>query len=149
VDLLGLKRCIKCGYILDGLTDSRCPECGQEFDLRWPESYFTGRPKYAGWEYLLLALLAPLACAAITAMILDLSRRVIPASHIWMFLFLGTQLVTFATELYIAVRSARELQRPASLRQRRICWVIALALSLLAAFGFCGLSVLVLCSLGV
>jgi predicted RNA-binding Zn-ribbon protein involved in translation (DUF1610 family) len=26
------KYCLQCGYTLDGLTESRCPECGREFD---------------------------------------------------------------------------------------------------------------------
>jgi hypothetical protein len=26
------KRCLDCGYILDGLPENRCPECGKPFD---------------------------------------------------------------------------------------------------------------------
>ena len=26
--------CVKCGYLLYGLTEARCPECGTEFDAR-------------------------------------------------------------------------------------------------------------------
>jgi hypothetical protein len=37
------KRCLDCGYILTGLVDYRCPECGRTFDPDNPETY-TGRP---------------------------------------------------------------------------------------------------------
>ena len=26
------KRCLECGYILEGLPENRCPECGRPFD---------------------------------------------------------------------------------------------------------------------
>lgn len=31
--------CCKCGYILDGLTELRCPECGQPFDPQDPRTF--------------------------------------------------------------------------------------------------------------
>ena len=32
-------RCVHCGYPLAHLTQSRCPECGNPFDLQNPETY--------------------------------------------------------------------------------------------------------------
>lgn len=34
-----MKACLECGYILEGLSVPRCPECGQIFYLRDPTSY--------------------------------------------------------------------------------------------------------------
>jgi hypothetical protein len=42
------KRCLGCGYILDGLPEPRCPECARGFDPADPKSYLarqrSGRP---------------------------------------------------------------------------------------------------------
>ncbi len=40
--IAGRKRCLACYYILDGLTESRCPECGRSFDLNDPTTYESG-----------------------------------------------------------------------------------------------------------
>jgi hypothetical protein len=39
VDSNGHKRCLGCGYILDGLPEPRCPECGRGFDPDDPETF--------------------------------------------------------------------------------------------------------------
>src|SRR5262245_55046345 len=42
--------CLHCGYSLEGLLESRCPECGRPFDLSRPETFWqTTRPKYTKW----------------------------------------------------------------------------------------------------
>ena len=48
------KRCLGCGYILDGLPENRCPECGREFD---PDDHatFTAEPVF-GLHLLMLSL---------------------------------------------------------------------------------------------
>ncbi len=33
------KLCLGCEYVLDGLPEQRCPECGRTFDLARPETY--------------------------------------------------------------------------------------------------------------
>ena len=38
------KYCLKCSYVLDGLPEQRCPECGREFD-RNDASTFRKHPK--------------------------------------------------------------------------------------------------------
>ena len=37
-------RCLDCDYLLHGLHEARCPECGRGFDLGDPATYHTGRP---------------------------------------------------------------------------------------------------------
>jgi hypothetical protein len=53
------KRCLACGYILDGLPEPRCPECGRAFDPARPETY-QSRCK-SGRGHLLWALAALIA----------------------------------------------------------------------------------------
>jgi hypothetical protein len=31
-------KCVSCGYCILGLTDNRCPECGEEFPVEWNQS---------------------------------------------------------------------------------------------------------------
>lgn len=33
------RRCLTCGYTLDGLSGKRCPECGREFDAIDPRTF--------------------------------------------------------------------------------------------------------------
>ena|GEM_PF-1851857 len=33
--------CLECGYVLRGLPDQRCPECGRDFDPAQPDTYTT------------------------------------------------------------------------------------------------------------
>jgi hypothetical protein len=40
------KRCLGCGYILDGLPENRCPECGREFDPNDGQTYHDDREDY-------------------------------------------------------------------------------------------------------
>ncbi len=35
-------RCLGCDYVLDGLVESRCPECGRSFDPQDPCTFYTG-----------------------------------------------------------------------------------------------------------
>ena len=43
------KRCLDCAYILDGLPEHRCPECGRPFDPDDPDSYTVQSPR-APWS---------------------------------------------------------------------------------------------------
>ena len=69
------KRCLGCGYILDGLPKPRCPECGRGFDPEDEDTYL--RKRWSGRPYLLIALcgyvalLAPFAEAIFTAIIAE------------------------------------------------------------------------------
>jgi hypothetical protein len=42
-DASAAPRCLRCGYLLVGLPESRCPECGQLFDLSDPTTFTFGR----------------------------------------------------------------------------------------------------------
>lgn len=43
-------RCLTCGYVLLGLPEGRCPECGRDFDPNNPATYST-RPLFVRWKY--------------------------------------------------------------------------------------------------
>lgn len=52
------KKCIDCGYILEGLTEHRCPECSRAFDPTDAKTYATRT--LDGRVYLLLAVVGAL-----------------------------------------------------------------------------------------
>lgn len=43
-------RCLECGYVLTGLPEHRCPECGRQFDLDDPTSY-SNKPLFVRWKF--------------------------------------------------------------------------------------------------
>ncbi|HEY2584285.1 MAG TPA: SRPBCC family protein [Tepidisphaeraceae bacterium] len=43
-------RCLGCGYVLTGLVEPRCPECGRGFDPHNPSTYST-KPLFARWKF--------------------------------------------------------------------------------------------------
>jgi len=55
--------CLGCGYIIDHLPEKRCPECGREFDLSDPETYWI-RPTNARRDVVRCGLKAALAFIA-------------------------------------------------------------------------------------
>ncbi len=50
------KRCLGCGYILDGLPEPRCPECGRGFDPADPHSYGPAHEDFSPRTCLIIAL---------------------------------------------------------------------------------------------
>ena len=52
------KLCRGCEYILDGLPEPRCPECGRPFDPDNPNTYWKGRRPYPRWPYFIVAVVA-------------------------------------------------------------------------------------------
>ncbi len=56
---LEVKNCLDCGYILDGLSINRCPECGRTFNIGNNKTYALnnprGRPLRSGVGYLSVA----------------------------------------------------------------------------------------------
>jgi hypothetical protein len=46
----GVERCLECGYVLIGLPEPRCPECGLAFDFHDPSTYST-KPLFVRWKY--------------------------------------------------------------------------------------------------
>ena len=51
--------CQKCWYVLDGLTEPRCPECGRPFDPARRRSYRT-KPRGRWWLNVVLGTAAAL-----------------------------------------------------------------------------------------
>lgn len=51
--------CLGCGYVLDGLPEHRCPECGRPFDPDNPRTFKTARP-YKRWRWHVLLRPGPL-----------------------------------------------------------------------------------------
>ena len=53
------KKCLGCGYILDNLPTSRCPECGRKFSPDHPLTFSGGdpgrRPVHSGTYILIMA----------------------------------------------------------------------------------------------
>lgn len=49
-------RCLGCGYVLLGLTQPVCPECGRAFDPQSPKT-FTWLPMFLRWKYWLPGVL--------------------------------------------------------------------------------------------
>src|SRR5262249_49858822 len=67
----GAPRCLGCFYVLTGLTESRCPECGRKFNLNDPKT-FTRKPPFLRWHFWLpgLALASGIAIALFSGMLL-------------------------------------------------------------------------------
>jgi predicted amidophosphoribosyltransferase len=51
--------CSNCGYVLDGLPENRCPECGRPFDPDDPRTFRTAR-SYNRWRWHVLLRPSPL-----------------------------------------------------------------------------------------
>lgn len=43
-------RCLGCGYVLTGLSEPRCPECGRDFSFKDTSTYSTG-PLFVRWKF--------------------------------------------------------------------------------------------------
>ncbi len=124
------KRCPSCGYILEHLPEPRCPECGREFDLRWPESYVVGQAPRPGNLHFFFAVFG--------AAILGFAGALYHANTRlgWPVIILA--LLSVSAEVYIALRSRNELKKPPCELPRRTYWQLALAVSLLVLVGSCG-----------
>lgn len=70
-----IKRCLRCGYNLNGIENPLCPECGRPFDPTNPDTYFHSGTRRRPWE--LFALSACIALFYIHAESFWGSRRAI------------------------------------------------------------------------
>ena len=74
-------RCLSCGYLLYGLHDSRCPECGRQFDPSDGDTFFYDPAPVAehlvkalvGWTLALPLFVLPLFAGSISASLTSLS----------------------------------------------------------------------------
>ncbi len=127
------KRCLTCGYILDGLPEPRCPECGRTFDPDDPTTYVV-KPQ-CGLPCLLAALGA--VCGLLAAGGL--------AAFVWRNLFsfrsaatirisVGAVLLLLLGSVFLGSwtvsRCLKALGRPPAGTCHRSCYRMALALGL-------------------
>ncbi len=130
------KRCLGCGYILDGLPEPRCPECGRGFDPNDALTYTIKERRRSGWAALVAALVA---CAAHTTAYLSARsvnfnlRRAPPVS--WRnidCLTLGALIVGFCAVAW----SISALRRPPNETRDRWAFSLATALGVLVCLAF-------------
>jgi len=129
------KRCLGCGYILDGLPEPRCPECGRPFDPNEPATYITRTE--SGRRYLVLALLgvAMMAIALTLAWLGD--REMFGAiSDWWTVIAWPLVLAGACLECYVLPASIVALRRLRGVRRHPTCWLAALIISGLTIAGF-------------
>jgi hypothetical protein len=95
--------CKGCGYVLDGLPENRCPECGREFDPNIPGTFSDQPPlhpvkvlllKPIGWPTFLLA-----GAASVMWLLADSPPP--PGKHPWLLLALA---VWFMVSAWWSVR---------------------------------------------
>ncbi len=64
-------RCLDCYYVLEGLEQSRCPECGRSFDL-YDAGTFTRKPPFVRWKLWLPGLIQAMIFGAVSMAIMAL-----------------------------------------------------------------------------
>lgn len=121
------KRCLGCGYILNGLPENRCPECGRSFDPDDPETYLCDQAD--GRKYLAAALLGLFAMTSplMVVSLLRLGFRGQVPSWVVVAMFA----VGLLTSAVVLGRSVKRLREPAAAVTHRA--------ALMAALLVCGL----------
>ncbi|MEW6251117.1 MAG: hypothetical protein AB1716_10755 [Planctomycetota bacterium] len=114
------KRCLGCGYILDGLPEPRCPECGRWFDPGNPDTYGPTGP--AAGASMLFALAGS---AALVVGLKQLRSGSLEGATIPLIL------VGCGANVYVVFRSAYRLFSRGTHAQSRKGWCGALLLGLL------------------
>jgi hypothetical protein len=117
------KRCLGCGYILDGLPEPRCPECGRGFDLANTETYWW-RPAPGR-----VHLIAAVSGFALVVLGITLSYAASRPLGEWCpvpFLF-----GAFLIELLVLDRAIRALRGPRDLVRNRSSLVLGLVICIL------------------
>jgi hypothetical protein len=137
------KRCLGCGYILDGLPENRCPECGRTFDLKNPATYLTKLK--SGRRYLFLAVLG-VAILLLPLSVAELGDLGILANvGNWGFAVIlaltPAMPAAVVLETYVLHVVIREFRLPRDARRHPRCWLAALIISLLTIGAFVGLLV--------
>jgi hypothetical protein len=127
------KRCLDCGYILEGLPENRCPECGRAFD---PDDPRTVAPPPESGRFLLLGAVigAALVLGAflIAVVVFAAEPRVpIDPSLAWGAAFLALVLFVFGLLLEFAmlVLGVRFFCRASERVKHRAAAVLAMLLA--------------------
>ena len=130
------KRCLGCGYILDGLPEPRCPECGRGFDPKDDTTYFVGLR--SGRSFLVCAIVAATVIAAVfvSSLFERLSRTGdvvnMPSSKqvLWdLCAVIPAWLGSAAVEAYVLYVSVRALRRSAHTLRAHREWIAAAVIS--------------------
>lgn len=125
-----IKRCLDCGYSLQGLPENRCPECGRSFDPNDPET-FAGRPT-SGVPALLAAL------GALLGLALALSGTALGIRHLRLH-YAGVVIIAAIVVVIGCVIlgswavgvGLKAIERPRACVCHRWCYVLATVLGLL------------------
>ena len=134
------RRCLGCGYILDGLTENRCPECGREFAPDDPATY--AARQRSGRPYLVCSLIAAIAMGVLYADLALEIAGVIPRPVLPKAAMMPLVLLSGIGSLWILVLGFAALRAPRStIRYRRtlvaaVLIAIATFCAFLAAFMF-------------
>jgi hypothetical protein len=126
-----LPLCLDCNYSLRGLAESRCPECGREFNIQDPTTFNNARPlrwidrkmlKPISWP---MFTIIGLACAFYLCVVVN------PGIHYFGgHIFLG-MILFFGISVLLVVRNAiafailpRSIPRPSGRRRHKIALAI-------------------------
>jgi hypothetical protein len=124
------KRCLGCGYILDGLPENRCPECGRRFHPDDPATFLVWRE--SGRTYLRVAFAGALAMATPTILL----RRLIPpglnVGSVGLGILWGLGLLA---ELSVIIAGIIVLTRPRHRSEHRSLIALAVALGSIVIAG--------------
>jgi hypothetical protein len=133
------KRCLTCGYILDGLPEPRCPECGRGFDPRDP-STFRGPPVHSCgtttvWtvvlSWLIAGALGLVLIGAAEADVMIVKRNL---GAIWPMLGFAA----CACNFLVLLKSGFELRKQHKSGHDRGAWRLAFILALIGVIAACG-----------
>ena len=129
-------RCLGCGYLLEGLPENRCPECGREFDPGNPGSYMSRQ--YSGMPYLIAVVLGIVALAIPLGVAKAGDHDLVDPS-VWLVLLLAPLMVGgLATAAVVLDSTIRLLRRPRGMVRRRGAAIVALILSAAVVVAFIG-----------
>jgi hypothetical protein len=130
------KRCLGCGYILDGLPENRCPECGRAFDPSDLRTYLS--KTYSGRPFLALAIVfASLWAIGVTVSLLE-DAGIVELTG-WPQLLLGLVMLGFLGGAYSLGQCVDVLRRPVHATQHRSALIAATLISAIVVGGFVGL----------
>lgn len=116
MDAVGERHCLSCAYILNGLAENRCPECGRAFDPADATTFVLGRERKSGLRYLTRAVIYLLCALSLPVLRSDLA--ILP------FGFGLVMLVGVTFDCVVLLR------RPPACARRRWAVVLALVIAL-------------------
>lgn len=125
------KRCLDCGYILDGLPEPRCPECGRAFDPGDAATYVV-KPQ-CGVPYLIAALGAVCGLVAACGMAVFVLRALFSfrdsvAARVSAYFVIPLLLCSIFLGSWTVSRCVKALDLPPAATCHRSCYKMALGL---------------------